>query len=183
MLTLPVWAGKKLMTLPWIPTPPPPPPLKRMLPKQLTLFYFAWSDGEWGNLAMCMDVQFRHQIRQRLGYQVPIRKTTENLWTWERIWKRLIIVKTDGCSRSTFVTRKKHAIVNIKTIEFTIHQHCWKRSEINHKHCYNPASNELACAYSIFVHYTHKELRFERPKIRAPLVWAPHILVLAPRPV
>ena len=68
---------------------------------------------------------------QAVGYQVPLRKT-ENLWTWERTWKLLSIVRADGCHRSTFVTKKKTCNI-IKTIELTIHQHCWKRSEINHK--------------------------------------------------
>ena len=37
MLTLPFWAGKKLMTLPRIPPAHPPPSKKLMLPKNLEI--------------------------------------------------------------------------------------------------------------------------------------------------
>jgi len=57
------------------------------------------------------------------------------------------IVKTDGCCRSTFVTKKKHVIL--------LRRYNWQftnTAENGEKSTINTATNELACAYSIFTH-------------------------------
>ena len=86
------------------------------------------------------------RLIQPVGYQVPLRKTAVELEKEHENDKRLI-VRIDRCCRSTFVTKTKTCNI-IKTIELTIHQHCWKRIEINHKHCHKWISLRILNIYA-----------------------------------